>query len=151
MLSNGDSNMKSTRAFPPQPGKIADPPTVLLVDDDSVFRGLEARALRERGYNVLQAACAEEALRLAGATATLHLLLTDFNMPDLDGAELARQFRALRPKTPVLLVSGSLPLLQGRLNDLDRVTLLEKSSSFNELLDKVDALLSQAPVAATID
>jgi CheY-like chemotaxis protein len=137
--SYSDSNLQPTA---PQE-KLADPPTVLVVDDDSVFRELESRALRQQGYNVVQAACAAEALRLAGATATLHLLLTDFNMPDVDGLELARRFRAMRPHTPVLLVSGSLSLIQGRLKELDRVAVLEKSARFDELLEKVGALLSE--------
>jgi len=133
-----DSNERSTPS-----GRFADPPTVLVVDDDSVFRELEARALRHQGYNVLEAASAAEALRLVGATATLHLLLTDFVMADTDGLELTRRFRALRPHTPVLLVSGSLPLIQGRVKELDRVAVLEKSSRFDELLKKVGALLSE--------
>jgi CheY-like chemotaxis protein len=125
------------------PEKFADPPTVLVVDDDSVFRELETRALRQGGYNVLQADCAAEALRLVGATATLHLLLTDFSMPGADGLELARQFRALRPETPVLLVSGSLPLMQGGANKLEGVSVLAKSFTFDKLLKKVSALLTE--------
>ena len=118
-------------------------PTVLIVDDDSVFRQLEARVLCEQGYNVLQADCADEALRLIGTTVTLDLLLTDFNMPGADGVELTRQFRTLRPETPVLLVSGSLPPIQHRVKDLDRFAVLEKSSTFNELLEKVRKLLAE--------
>jgi len=132
-----DSNQRS-----PPSARFADPPTVLIVDDDSVFRELEAKALRQEGYNVLQAAGAAEAMQLAGATATLHLLLTDFNMPGLDGVELTKQFRALRPKTHVLLVSGALPMIQGRVKGLERVSVLEKSSSFDELLTNVRALLT---------
>ena len=113
------------------------------MDDDSVFRELESRALSRQGYNVLQAACAAEALRLAGATATLHLLLTDLNMPELDGFELTQRFRAMRPHTPVLIVSGSLSLIPARLKELDRVAVLEKSSRFDELLEKVGALLCE--------
>ena len=123
--------------------RFADPPTVLVVDDDSVFRELESRALRQQGYNVLQAACAAEALRLAGATATLHLLLTDFNMPELDGLELTQRFRAMRPHTPVLVVSGSLSLIPAGLKELDQVAVLEKSSRFDELLEKVGTLLNE--------
>jgi len=134
-----DSNLQPTS----KPEKLADPPTVLVVDDDSVFRELESRALRQQGYNVLQAACAAEALRLAGATATLHLLLTDFSMPEVDGFELTRRFRAIRPHTPVLIVSGSLSLIPPRLKDLDQVALLEKSSRFDELLEKVSTLLRE--------
>ena len=120
-----------------------DSPTVLVVDDDSVFRQLEARALREQGYNVLQAGCADEALHLVATTATLDLLLTDFNMPEVDGMELSRQFRTLRPETPVLMVSSSLPAVQNQVKEWERFAVLEKSSSFEELLEKVRTLLAE--------
>ena len=64
-------------------------------------------------------------------------------MPGADGLELSRQFRALRPETPVLLVSGSLPLMQGSLNRLEGVSVLAKSFTFDELLEKVSALLTE--------
>jgi len=120
-----------------------DPQTVLIVDDDSVFRQLEARALCKQGYKVLEADCAAEALRLAGTTANLHLLLTDLNMPGTDGFELTRQFRALHPRAPVLMVSNSLPPIQHSIETLDRFAMLEKSSSFDVLLEKVRLLLSE--------
>ena len=123
--------------------KIADPPTVLVVDDDPVFRDLEARALCEQGYHVLQADGPAAAIKLVGETIAIHLLLTDFAMPGVDGLELVRQFRALRPGTPVVMVSGSLPLIPSRVKELDRFALLQKSSTFDELLRKVRALLTE--------
>jgi len=106
-----------------------------------VFRQLEAKALCHMGFNVLEADCAAEAMRLAESTANLHLLLTDFNVPGADGVELTRQFRALHPKAPVLMLSGPLPPIQHRIEDLDRFAVLDKCSSFDELLEKVRALL----------
>jgi DNA-binding response OmpR family regulator len=103
---------------------------------------LETQVLCMEGYKVLAAECAAEALRLAGETATIHLLITDLAMPDIDGLELARQFRALHPKTPVLLVSGSLPKLGARIEpDLKRFHFLPKPFQFSELVHKVRALL----------
>src|SRR5258706_15672939 len=135
--SYGDSDywLPSSR-FAPSALSIADPPTLLVVDDDACFRELETRALCDQGYKVLQADGAAEALRLAGATPTIHLLLTDFLMPDVNGLELAWQFRNLHPATPVLMVSGTLSQIQGKIGDLDRFAVLEKSSSFDELLGK---------------
>jgi CheY-like chemotaxis protein len=115
--------------------------TLLVVDDDPLVRDLETQILRLQGYTVLEAENAAEALRLAASTAAIHLLVTDFAMPDIDGIELARRFRAAYPTTPVLLVSGSLPLIENRAGDLDRVELLAKPFAFHELLDKVRTLL----------
>src|SRR5947199_191133 len=82
--------------------------TLLVVDDDAEIRKLEVRALSKLGYKVLQAPDPVEALRLAATTPAIDLLLTDFDMPHANGLELARQFRAVHPKAPVLVVSGSL-------------------------------------------
>ncbi|HWW02568.1 MAG TPA: response regulator [Candidatus Acidoferrum sp.] len=117
------------------------PPTLLVVDDDPMIRCLAANVLSSQGYKVLQADSASEALRLAGTTATIDLLLTDFAMPEVDGLELTRRFRAVHPETPVLMVSGSLPLLHDRIEHLDRFDFLAKPFKFDELLHKVQALL----------
>ena len=127
------------------PARISGPSrTLLVVDDEPLIRELETEILRRQGYTVLEAANAAEALRVAAATRTIHLLVTDFWMPDLDGLELARRFRAVHPKTPVLMVSGSLPLLQDRAEELDHLTFLPKPFHFGELLHKVRTLLDAA-------
>ena len=128
-------------AFPP-PARISEPPkTLLVVDDEPMLRGVETQILRVQGYKVLEAGNAAQALRLAREAAAIHLLITDFSMPEVDGLELTRRFRAVHPKTPVLMVSGSLPLIQHRAEDLDRFEFLAKPFQFNELLRKVRTLL----------
>ena len=128
-------------AFPP-PARISEPArTLLVVDDEPILRDVETEVLRLQGYTVLPAEGAAEALRLAREAAAIHLLITDFSMPQVDGLELTRRFRALHPKTPVLMVSGSLPLIQHRADGLDRFEVLEKPFEFNELLHKVRTLL----------
>jgi DNA-binding response OmpR family regulator len=117
---------------------------LLVVDDEPLVRDVETQILRLQGYTVLEAENAAEALRVAAATKTIHLLVTDFWMPDFDGLELARRFRAVHPKTPVLMVSGSLPMIKDRADDLDRFAILAKPFQFDELLHKVRTLLDAA-------
>ena len=117
------------------------PKTVLVVDDDAMVRDVETQVLRLEGYTVLEAEGAAEALRLAAVTATIHLLITDLVMPEVDGLELTRRFREAHPKTPVLMVSGSLPLIQNKADDLERLEFLAKPFQFKELVHKVRTLL----------
>ena len=126
----------------PFPAEISEPPrTVLVVDDDPMVRDLETQVLRVQGYKVLAAEGAAEALRLARETAAIHLLITDYWMPEVDGLELTRRFRAVHPETPVLMVSGSLPLIQNKADDLERLEFLAKPFQFKELVHKVRTLL----------
>ena len=141
----GPGQSLETSAFP-SPSEISEPPkTVLVVDDEPMVRELETQVLRVQGYKVLAAECAAEALRLAGETATIHLLITDLMMPEIDGFELTRRFRTLHPKTPVLVVSGSLPLLHAENEPhMDGCAFLTKPFQFSELIHKVRVLLDAA-------
>jgi PAS domain S-box-containing protein len=82
--------------------------TVLLVEDESLVRGLAVRVLREYGYTVLEAANGDEAMRIFGKYAEdkIHLLLTDVVMPHMGGQELAERVKNLRSETKVLFTSG---------------------------------------------
>jgi DNA-binding response OmpR family regulator len=130
-----------TSLYPP-PARICEPPkTLLVVDDEPMLRNVETEVLRLHGYTVLEAENAAEAMRVATATKTIHLLVTDYWMPEVNGLELTRRFRAVHPKTPVLMVSGSLPMIKDRADDLERFAILAKPFQFNELLHKVRTLL----------
>ena len=138
---NGSIHSRPTSPSPP-PAKICAPAkTVLVVDDDPMVRDVEVQALRLQGYTVLEAQGAAEASQLARKAAAIHLLITDFSMPEIDGLELSRQFRLVHPKIPVLMVSGSFPLIQNRADDFDRFEFLAKPFQYDELLHKVRTLL----------
>jgi PAS domain S-box-containing protein len=78
--------------------------TILVVDDDEYVRRSAARALRGRGYNVLEAADASSAL--GHLTTTVDLLVTDVVMPKMDGRQLADAARARVPGLKVLFTTG---------------------------------------------
>lgn len=81
--------------------------TILLVEDDETIRELIAQVLRRRGYAVLQAANAGEALLHAENHAgSIELLISDVVMPLMSGVRLAERLRESRPETMVLLLSG---------------------------------------------
>jgi two-component system response regulator RegA len=79
-------------------------PTLLVVDDDDVFRERLARALAERGFEVTSAAGAEQALALAAEAPEYAVL--DLRMPGGSGLELLRALRLKDPATKVVMLTG---------------------------------------------
>ncbi len=80
---------------------------ILLVEDEPLVRGLAVRVLRSRGYEVLEASNGDEALRRAHEfPGTIHLLLSDIVMPQMNGKALADRLGSLRPDCRILFMSG---------------------------------------------
>src|SRR5258708_38956159 len=81
--------------------------TVMLVEDEDPVRIFGARALRNKGYTVLEARSGEAALELMGSTAEkIDLLITDVVMPRMDGPGLVREVRETYPEMKVIFISG---------------------------------------------
>ncbi|CAM3690902.1 Blue-light-activated protein [Pseudomonas reidholzensis] len=78
--------------------------TVLLVDDDHLVRDMIGDVLRLQGYQVRQAHSGEQALALLDDD--IDLLLTDFAMPEFNGAQLALAARTRYPQLPVVILTG---------------------------------------------
>ena len=80
---------------------------ILFVEDEAAVRGIAARLLRQRGYEVIEAADGEEALVLAEEWAgQIDMLISDVIMPGLDGPSLLRKARQYIGDVPVLFISG---------------------------------------------
>ncbi len=81
--------------------------TVLVVEDDEALRHLAREVLTVLGYTVLEAGHPTEAIRIAqGYGHTIHLLVTDVVMPEMNGRRLAETLAAARPGLRVLYMSG---------------------------------------------
>ena len=80
--------------------------SILLVDDDPVFRDRLGRALRDRGYDVRTAANYEDGLTDVKAQSPTYLV-ADVNIPGRSGIDLATAARALAPATTILILSGA--------------------------------------------
>ena len=78
---------------------------MLLVDDEDAVRELTAETLEMLGYRVLQADSGAKALDMLETVAT-DLMLFDYAMPLMNGAELARLARQRRPEAPIVIASG---------------------------------------------
>lgn len=78
---------------------------VLLVDDDEAVRNVIAMMLESVGAVVIKAECAADALELCHAE-TFDLVITDYNMPRMQGDQLAAEIKLLNPFQRVFLMSG---------------------------------------------
>jgi PAS domain S-box-containing protein len=118
--------------------------TILLVEDSEVVRSYTAEILRTSGYDVLEAASGEEAIRAAGIHARpIDLLLSDVVMPGITGGEVASRIRAIRPGTKVLFVSGyPEDAIGGKRLIEDGTPFLGKPFTPNELLKKIRETLA---------
>ena len=79
--------------------------SILIVDDEEIVRYSLVNILRSHGYEVVDVASAEEALKKLYEQ-TFHLVLTDLVMEGMDGLELLENVKVLSPKTMVILITG---------------------------------------------
>jgi two-component system cell cycle sensor histidine kinase/response regulator CckA len=117
---------------------------VLVVEDEPTVRYMTSRALKEHGYDVVEASDGSEALRLLErANGNLDLIITDVIIPGLDGTELARRAAIVRPDLPILFMSGYTD------HEIVRRGLLESDKPFLQKPFTPDALIRR--VAELLD
>jgi CheY-like chemotaxis protein len=80
--------------------------TILLVDDDPGVRDVTASMLRDLGYKVVEAGSGKAALEILKKDSSIELALMDYAMPEMNGAEVAKQARSLRPNLPIVFITG---------------------------------------------
>jgi two-component system cell cycle sensor histidine kinase/response regulator CckA len=117
---------------------------ILFVEDEDAVRGVAARLLRARGYEVIEAADGEEALELAELHAgQIDLLISDVIMPGLDGPTMLKKARPFLGSAPVMFISGYAEaefsdLLEGETG----ITFLPKPLDIKILAEKVKQQLA---------
>ncbi len=118
--------------------------TILLVEDEDAVRTFGARALRNKGYQVMEARSAEAALDLlqgAGGP-QVDLIVTDVVMPQKDGPTLIREVRQFRPDVKVIFISGyAEERFRDSLGEGAVVEFLPKPFSLKQLASKVKEVM----------
>ncbi|MBK7974611.1 MAG: response regulator [Deltaproteobacteria bacterium] len=121
--------------------------SVLVVEDEPMVRSFVCEVLTTAGYQVAPVASADDALaRCRDATASVDLVLTDVVMPGVNGAELARRARTLRPGLKVVFMSGFPDESRSDLGELGGV-LLRKPFTSEALLKTLRASLDSEAAA----
>jgi two-component system, cell cycle sensor histidine kinase and response regulator CckA len=114
---------------------------VLLVEDEDPVRLFSARALRSKGYKVVEARNGEAALEILNAE-SFDLLITDMIMPKVNGATVIKTARETSHELPVICISGYTDeSVLSEIESLDRVLFLPKPFSLKQLAGKVKEAL----------
>jgi CheY-like chemotaxis protein len=90
----------------PQPGSLTHGKTILLVDDEPLVRMGVAQMLEELDYIVIEASTAADGLRFLADNGHIEILISDLQMPDMDGIELIHQAQLLNKEVKALIMSG---------------------------------------------
>jgi signal transduction histidine kinase len=114
--------------------------TILLVDDDSAVREVTAATLQDFGYAVIEAGSGGAALDLLDRNQQIALVVLDFAMPGMNGAELARHMKQRRPGLPLLFVTGYAD--RAALSGFADEQIIGKPFMDDELVQKVGSALS---------
>lgn len=132
--TNGNAAAAADPSLPPPKG------TILLVEDHASIRALASLTLTQEGYTVVEARNGRDAVqRSLEFAAAIHLLVTDINMPLVNGLELVRSILPLRPGMKVTFITGR------DKNDVPGgvdISILEKPFTMKGLLAHVRQILA---------
>jgi len=130
----------------PAPRDLSGAGRILFVEDEDAVRGVAAKLLRARGYEVIEAGSGEEALELAEQHAgQIDLMISDVVMPGMQGPDLLKHAKVYLNGAPVMFISGYAEsefsdLLEGETN----VSFLPKPIDIKTLAERVKLQLQQA-------
>ena len=147
--------MNSTTGGGPDPASVpemsgeAAKPRILVVDDAQDVLVTVGAFLTKEGYSVLKASDGEEALQLIATDPSIDLLVSDFAMPGLNGADLIAQAIELRPELKALVITAY-PKADG-LHDMSaRAAILAKPFRRDTLIAAVGLLLREQDKAGEV-
>lgn len=110
---------------------------ILLIDDEELVRAATAELIRDLGHKVTEAASGAEGLGKLAAGLHVDVVISDYKMPRMNGAELARRIGEMRPGTAVLIITG----YTGMVEDLPDLPRLAKPFSQADIAAALSALM----------
>ncbi len=139
----GERPSSTAAAGPERRRDLTGAGTVLLVEDEDAVRLFSARALRNKGYKVVEANSGEAALELLNTVGDdVDVLVTDVVMPQMDGTQLIKLVRERRPDMKVVCISGyAEESFRKRLDSTAGVHFLPKPFTLDQLAGKVKEVI----------
>jgi len=126
-------------------------PTILLIDDDDLVRGMLIRALVNAQYKVLEAADGQKGVEIARST-PIDIVVTDLVMPVQEGVETILTLRRERPKLPIIAISGGVTNSKLYLDIAGKIgarRILPKPFTPKELIALIQQVLAEEAQANT--
>jgi two-component system cell cycle sensor histidine kinase/response regulator CckA len=118
--------------------------TILLVEDEDAVRMFSARALRDKGYKVLEANSGEEALKIVNSGEKFDLLITDVMMPRMDGPTLNKKLRETIRDLKTIFISGyTEDTFRKDLDKDSEIHFLQKPFTLKDLARKVKEVIEE--------
>lgn len=142
-LHQGGVETGGEAAVVPSVADLTGAGTVLLVEDEDPVRLFAARALRSKGYRVLEARTGLAALSLLeDAEEQVDLIVTDVVMPEMDGPALIERVRADRPRMRIICISGYAEgSFREKLGSFRNIHFLPKPFTLSQLAERVKEVL----------
>lgn len=134
-----ESGDRAINVLPGSGANLTGQQRVLVVDDDEDVRESTVAVLQDQGYTVVQTGDCTVALELIATNDDIDVLVADFAMPVMNGAELARRARILQPDLPVLFVTGYAD--QVLLADFSADQIIQKPFQPQDLAARISRLL----------
>jgi DNA-binding NtrC family response regulator len=125
-------------AHSPEDDMTNDSPTILYIDDETDQRIFLVALLEYRGFRVRTARRALDALELM-VTERFDVVMVDYELPDMTGAQLAQEIRAVEPSARIILFSGRAHLHAGELAYVD--VQIVKGSLLDDIVETICGLL----------
>ncbi|MCA9016220.1 MAG: response regulator, partial [Planctomycetaceae bacterium] len=132
---------KSVEAKSPQRHVVGGGETILVCDDEAMVLSAVSALLEALGYNVIRASGPEEAIEAAiSHVGKISLLLTDYNMPKMNGRQLAKQLTQLDPEMKVIYLSGMARDIPD-FSNADQIEVIQKPAKLGVLSQKIRTVL----------
>jgi CheY-like chemotaxis protein len=116
--------------------------TILVVDDDALIAMSTVDMLEDLGHRVIEANSGDKALGILQQRHDIDLLITDYSMPRMNGAQLAKAARDLQPDLPIIIATGYAELPSDSALDL---RLLAKPYQQHDLAAEIGKILRGNP------
>jgi len=140
---------EASKALLPKEGKaqlqdLTGSSTIMLVEDEDAVRLFSARALRSKGYKVIEAINGEEALEyMKSNSETIDLVISDVIMPNMDGPTFVNEMNRIRENQKVLFISGyAEDTFYDRIQNEAKIQFLAKPFTLIDLATRVKQILN---------